>query len=232
MKRLVVCCLLASCGGSGSGGSIAVDDLGSALAVAACERQFSCCTSAEITEAYTGITFEGQPIDSEETCVSFSTAVFSGFAIMSYKESIAKGRMEYDGAAAADCVAAIEALSCAKYGAREFPQEGCQPFLIPKVANGGGCTQDYECTSNNCVGERTPLGEPPTDGACMPMPGAGEPCDERCAGDLICDADLGSPETCRPARADGMQCITDSQCASDHCDEGICASKPATCDGI
>jgi hypothetical protein len=239
MKRLVVCVVvcvgLASCGGDGAGGSIDVDNLGSELAVAACERQFSCCTTAEITERYMGITFEGQPIDSEETCISFSSAVFAGFALASYKDSLAKGRMEYDGEAAANCVAAIEALSCAQYGAEQFPESGCRPYLIPKVANGGGCTQDYECTSHNCVGEDTPLGEPATDGACMAMPTAGEACDENCAGDLICDSDFGSGvDTCRPARADGTQCNLDRECASDYCEEGtrVCAPKPATCNGL
>ena len=53
MKRLVICLLLVGCGGDdgGSNGSIAVDNLGMALALASCGLQFGCCTDAEIMDA-------------------------------------------------------------------------------------------------------------------------------------------------------------------------------------
>lgn len=238
MNRMFVCAFifqLGGCGGDG-GGSIDVDDLGMELAVASCALQFECCTDAEIMEQYMGITFEGHAIETEAQCVEFSNAVFVGFAVTGYKESIAKDRVAYDGSAAADCVAAIEALSCSQYNEGDLSGlEGCRPYLSAKVENGGGCTEDYECTSANCVGEDTPLGEPPTDGACMPMPAAGEACDDNCPGELICDADLGSgDETCRPARTNGTQCNLDSQCASGYCEPGssrVCADEPPRCVG-
>jgi hypothetical protein len=181
-----------------------------------------------------GFTIDGRPIESEADCIDFATAVIVGFGVTAYKDSIAKGRMEYDADAAGDCVAAIEALTCAQYGADEFPERGCRPYLIPKVENGGGCTEDYECTSANCEGESTPLGEPATDGACAPMPVDGEACDDNCAGELICDSrDNSGAKTCMPARANGTQCNVDSECESDFCDQAadMCAVKPATCDG-
>ncbi|MGE0398106.1 MAG: hypothetical protein AB7T06_15500 [Kofleriaceae bacterium] len=236
MKRLVVCVLIAGCGGDGDNGSIDIDNLGIELGIAGCAKQWDCCTDTELMEQYMGITYDGMPIDSEERCVEFANAVLTGLAVAQYKESLAKGRIEYDGEAAADCVAALSGLSCAEYSAKQLPTASCGPFTHPKVADGGACTQDYECTSANCVGESNPLGEPSTDGECMPMPAEGDPCDDNCPGDLICDADIGSGmETCRPARPDGEQCNLDDQCASDYCDRasgsGVCGVEPVTCDG-
>jgi len=237
MKRLVVCVLLASCGGGdGANGTIDLDNLGMELAVVGCERQWDCCTDVEITEQYMGITIDGEAITTEEKCVEFSNALLTGFLTAQFKDSLAKGRIDYDGAAAADCVAAMEAVSCDQYNNdASLVAGGCdRPFVTAKVANGGGCTEDYECTSNNCVGESTSLGEPSVDGACMPIPNEGESCDDNCAGDLICDFDQAtSMDICQPMRTNGAPCNIDSQCASDHCESGtrVCATKPATCDG-
>lgn len=236
MKRLVVWVLLIGCGGDDGGGFVEVDDLGMELGIASCSLQFECCTDAEIMAQYMGITFEGEPITTEERCVAFANAVFTSFAVAQYKESIAIGRMEYDGAAAADCIAAIESLSCAEYsaGVNEGIAPTCRPFVIPKVADGGGCTQDHECTSDNCEGESTPLGGPNTDGLCKPMPTAGQSCDDTCARGLYCGPDSSfGMDICQALKADGEQCNRASECANDHCETGtrVCATKPLTCDG-
>lgn len=238
MKRLVVCVLLVGCGGDdgGSNGSVAVDNLGMELALASCGLQFECCTDAEIMEQYMGLTYEGQPITTEAQCIELTNAFFTGFAVTQYKESIAKGRMEYDGAAAADCIAVIGGLSCTDYstGILEDAAPGCRPFLIPKVADEGACTQSYECISDNCEGASNPLGEPSTDGLCKPMPSAGQPCDENCADGLYCDYDqTANMDLCKPLESDGTQCTFDDECASDHCDDetDTCAQEPLVCDG-
>jgi len=236
MHRLIVCVVLVGCGGDDGGSPIDIDSLGIELAMSSCARQFDCCSDAEIMDQYMGITHDGQPITTEEACVSFTNAVFSSLAIVPYKESIAMGRIEYDGAAAGGCVAAIERVTCAEYSSGLVADEGpdCRPFLIPKVADGGGCTEDYECTSTNCDGEMTPLGGPRVDGMCAPIPAAGQPCDDKCTDGYYCGfPPTSGPRACQPLRADGMQCNVDSQCASDHCDTdaGMCAPKPLTCDG-
>jgi hypothetical protein len=236
LNKLVLCLALVGCSsddsGGGGNGSIAVENLGLELAVASCAQQFGCCTDAEIMAQYMGITFEGQPIETEAQCVDFANAVFTSFGVMAYQSSIAMGRAEYDGEAAADCVALIEDLSCEQYGARQLPASGCTPWILPKVADGGACTQDYECLSDNCVGERTPLGEPSTDGACMPMPTEGQDCDDNCATGLYCDSDLDGT-TCKPLVTNGGDCTFDDDCASDYCDDATdtCAARPLTCDG-
>lgn len=232
MNRLVVLVLLVGCGGDDGGGSVELDSLGMELGIVACGKQFACCTDVEIMEQYMGLTFEDQPITTEDQCVGFTTAVFTTFAVEQYKASIALGRMAYDGAAAADCIAALERLSCTQYGSGMAP--ACSPFVIPQVADGGGCTQDHECTSDNCEGASTPLGGPSTDGVCKPMPTAGQPCEDSCATGLYCGFDPSTGmEVCQSPKADGTSCTFDRECASDHCDTAMdtCAPRPLTCDG-
>jgi hypothetical protein len=232
MKRLVVCALLAGCGG---GGNIAIDDLGHELAEASCAKQWDCCTDAEIMDQYTGITIDGHPIASEADCVDFADALLTGFGVMQWKASVEKGRLEYDGDAAADCIAAIESATCDQYSSDTIPTASdCRPFLIPKVADGGGCTQDDECTSGNCVGAMVNTGSESTDGACMPMPQDGDACDDNCADGLTCEFDTSSGmRTCQPLHSDGEDCSLDRQCASDHCDDqtNVCGIEPETCTG-
>jgi hypothetical protein len=236
MKRLIVSIVLVGCGGDdgGGGGSVALEDLGMELAVASCGVQFECCTDAEIMAQYMGIEFDGAPVETEQQCVAFSNAVFASFAVAQYQDSIAMGRMEYDGAAAADCIAAIASLSCAAYSTGDISVTGsnCRPFVIAKVADGGGCTQDHECTSDNCEGASTPLGGPNTDGVCKPIPTAGQSCEENCTSGLYCGSDLSSSmDTCRPVKADGAQCNFDDECTSDNCEMRMCSTKLPTCDG-
>lgn len=236
MKRLVVCVLLVACGGddSGDGGFVAVDDLGLEISLASCAKQFDCCTDAEIMEQYMGITFNDEPITTEEQCVDFANAFFTSFATTQHKASIEKGRIEYDGAAAAGCIAAIRGVTCAQYSAGAIDDRpiSCRPFLIPKVADGGACLQDYECISDNCVGESTSIGEDPVDGACAPMPDVGQECDDNCTDGNYCDYDqTANMDICKPLEADGAQCTFDGDCESDNCESSMCTAKPLVCDG-
>lgn len=236
MKRLFASVLLVACGGGDGGGTTELDNLGMELALASCGRQFDCCTDAEIMEQYMGITYDGQPITTEEQCVALTNALFSGLAVPQYQASLAAGRIEYDGEAAADCIAAIESLTCAQYSAGQLNDSpsGCRPFILPKVADGGGCTQDSECTSRNCVGATVQPNGPSTDGMCQPMPTAGQRCDDDCASGLYCGYDLqAGMEICQAMKADGMECDFDDECTSDHCDSlsGRCATEAPTCDG-
>jgi hypothetical protein len=224
MKKLVVCVLLVGCGGDGSGGNVEIDNLGTELAIAGCGKQWDCCTDAELMEQYMGITIDGEPITTEEQCVSFAGGLLTALLIPEYKSSLAMGRIEYDGAAAADCIAAMESLTCAEYsastGGRSSVPAGCRPFLIPKVADGGACEKSYECTSGYCF-----------ENVCTPEPTAGQPCSEECADGLYCGYDLDAGEDiCQPIKADGEQCTFDDECTSEYCD-GTCMTKPLTCDG-
>jgi hypothetical protein len=225
MKRFIVSILLVGCGGNGS---IPIDDLGLELSVAACAKQWDCCTDAEIMEQYMGIEIDGRPITTEQDCVDFTNALFSGLAVAQYKASIEAGRVEYDGEAAADCVAAVDDVSCKDYASDMIDDDSaCRPFLIPLVADGGACTQDFECKSDNCVD-----GAGDADGTCQALPGEGQPCDDNCADGTYCGYE-NSSEVCLALKADGAVCILDRECASDYCDDTTdqCGGEPLTCDG-
>ncbi len=240
MKRLVVCALLVACAGddsSGGGAPIALDDLGTHLAEVSCQKLFECCTDAEIMKEFMNITYMGQPITTEEQCVAFTAGFFNGLALPQWQASIAAGRMEYDASAAGGCVSASASLSCSEYAALSSGNGNtslagtCEPFLIPKVANDGACSQDDECTSNNCVGATSS-----TDGACKPMPGPGEACDGSCVDGYYCGyADGQTMETCIAFKANGAQCTVSDECTSGYCDStaspSVCGTKAPTCDG-
>jgi len=233
MKRLAFCIVLVGCGGddSGSGGYVEVDNLGLELGLASCAKQFDCCTDAEIMEQYMGITLDDMPITTEEQCVEFTNAIFSGLFVAELEESIAAGRAEYDGAAAGDCIAALRSLTCAQYSSAMSDESAlsCGAFILPKVAEGGACGEDFECTTGNCDGESEDV-----DGTCTTLPGEGETCSGDCAGDLSCNFDQSSGmQVCEAPKPAGAECSLDRECASDFCDDAtdMCATEPPTCDG-
>jgi hypothetical protein len=240
MKRLVVCALLVGCAGddaAGGGSPIELEDLGTQLAEVSCQKMFECCTDAEIMEQFMNIKYEGQPITTEEQCVGFTAGFFNALAVPQWQASIAAGHMEYDASAAGGCVSASANLSCADYAALSNGNGNtslagtCEPFLIPKVANDGACTQDDECVSNNCV-----VTSSSEDGACKPLPGAGEACNGSCIDGYYCGYDSGQTmEICMALKANGTECTVSDECTSGYCDSSaspsVCGTEAPTCDG-
>jgi hypothetical protein len=239
MKKLLVCLLLVGCAGdddsSGGGSPVALDNFGTAIGTASCHKQFECCSDAEIMAQYMGITYMGQPITTEQQCVDFTTGFLATFLVDEYKTSLAAGRIEYDAAAAGNCISVMERISCADYAAavagtgKPTALVSCKSPVTGKVENGGVCAQDYECTSDNCVKTGSS-----NDGTCQPIPTAGQPCDFTCADGLYCDFDTTTAmETCQAKKANDAQCDSDDQCTSDNCDKTtrVCTTKPIVCDG-
>jgi hypothetical protein len=239
MKRLVVCALLVGCADddSGSGSPIAIEDLGTRLGEVSCQKVFDCCTDAEIMSQFMNIKYMGAPITTFDQCVGFTAGFFNGLALPQWQASIAAGRMEYDASAAGGCVSASASLSCAEYaalssgGGNTSLAGTCQPFLIPKVANDGACSEDDECTSDNCVQTSSSM-----DGTCQALPGAGEPCDGNCIDGSYCGYASGETmETCIALVANGAPCTVDDECTSGYCDSAVspevCGTKAPTCDG-
>ena len=201
-----------------------------------CRLQFECCTDAEIMAQYMGITYNDQPITTEAQCVEFTAAFFGGLAVSQYKKSIERGRIEYDADAAGECIAVANSASCAEFSSGALDDSGsmCSPFIIPLVADGGACTQNYECTSDNCVGATVHTEGEDIDGACEPLPAAGQTCDFSCADGLYCEYDpTAGMSICQPTLADGMDCTFDDDCTSENCDDttNTCASEAPVCDG-
>ncbi len=240
MKRLVVCALLVGCTGddsAGGGSPIAIEDLGTQLSEVTCQKMFECCTDAEIMDQFMNITYMGQPITTEEQCVAFSAGFFNGLALPQWQASIAAGRMGYDASAAGGCVSASAGLSCSEYAdlssgnANTSLAGTCQPFLIPMVADGGACSQDDECTSDNCVGVSSSA-----DGMCEPMPSAGEACNGSCIDGYYCGFATGDTmETCIALQASGTECTLDDECMTGYCDSTVsphvCGTEAPSWDG-
>jgi hypothetical protein len=236
MRRLgiIVLGLVFGCGGGGSGG-VPLDNLGIALGEASCEKTFECCNATEIMEEFDGVEVNGQPITTEAQCEAFVGGLATGFLVPGLKASVEAGRAEYDGDAAAACMAVLREASCSTFSMEDaivLEGTGCEQFIIPKVAQGGACTQDYECTTDNCVGATTEPGGASTDGACQPKNTAGQTCMfDSCADGLFCGFDPNtSMSTCQALKADGMTCSGDDECTSDNC-EGTCMTPPPRCDG-
>ena len=64
---------------------------------------------------------------------------------------IAKGRITYDGTAAATCLQGVTFAACPDYWVRGIEwAESCYHVLVGTVQPGGACENSYSCTSYNC----------------------------------------------------------------------------------
>jgi hypothetical protein len=228
---LSVCALFAGCGGGG--GSVSVDDLGTELAKVSCSKIFECCTSTEAMAQFANITYNGQPITTEAQCEGFTGGLFTGLLTPEYKDSIAAGRIEYNADAAGDCLDTAANLSCSAYSQLSGNETvHCDaPFIVPQVADGGACAQDYECTGGGyCDGASNAA----ANGTCKPLPTAGQDCTEKCAQGLYCGYDqTAMKEACQTVKANGASCVSNDECTSSQCVSSSCAAAPPpVCDGM
>jgi hypothetical protein len=168
----------------------------------------------------------------------FSTAVLGALLVPVLEDSVAAGRLRYDGEAMADCLDGMAALECSglRDGLRGGVAGACGDPFIGLVADGGACANDADCVSDYCNGDRIDFEGNVTElGVCARLPGQGQPClDGDCADGLRCDTGGGS--ICQPRLADGLTCSRDDDCTSDECvgagggAEGTCGPS-MTCDG-
>lgn len=199
--------LLIGCGSGG--GSVSIENFPQKYAEALCSKNFACCDDSELT---------GKTMS---TCVTDNQAFLAVF-ISEINASKAQGRVSYDPGASGTCIDALRALTC-----EEFKRgmggntDACMAALTPKVALGGACAQDYECTTNNCEGATT---NPPVDGTCAAaavLAGVDSSCAANaCVGTAYCDS---VTTTCKPKKAAGETCTSADQCVNS-CNEttGTC----------
>lgn len=216
-------------GGAGDGGGdveLTLAEYGERLTTATCAQAVGCCAPIELHHQFV---FADTPITDQAGCEAY-LGNFLDLAALA-QPSIDRGRTTFDGARAAECVAALEALSCDEYSARVSlmadASQGCSP-LTGLVADGGACGAPWECVSGYCGGVSSGV-----EGTCAPLPTAGAECPTgQCAEGLRCDP---GTSTCVEPKADGAECSIDGECASNGCSEeqdtpGVC-NAPSVCDG-
>ena len=186
-------------------------DFSQKYAEALCAKNWECCPASELADK------------TKADCVMNNQFGISAL-VGSINESQSKGRATYDAGKANACADALAAMTC-----DEFKQGGsnaatCMSFVTPKVAEGGACTQDYECTTNNCQGATTT--DPPVDGACAAAislaPIGGACTGIECVDGAYCDS---TTSTCQKSKGAGETCTSDSECVNS-CDT---ATNTCTC---
>lgn len=227
MRMLLVILGLAACSDGGSGGgTVSPDQLAGVLGHSTCSKLSACCTQQEFMDQTLGTTNEAQ-------CEALIAGLVESVLSKTLKSSIDAGRVIYHADRMGDCIAVIDAASCTEYqalnnGSGSFVGSGCEDPFEGRVANGGDCANDFDCTSEFCSGDSTDTNGNITFGKCIVAPTAGQPCDDtECGGNTFCDGG-----TCATRKPDGATCSTKDECASNGCNgsPGSCGVS-MTCDG-
>jgi len=217
MKRLGLVFVIAILG-CGGGSSVTLDQFPVKAATAVCAQNFKCCDATELA----GKTMS-DCVNNNESFL----ALFSG----TISDSQAKGRASYSATQMGTCISGISALSCAEWKAASDPMTSpsCTAAITAKVASGGACQQDYECTTGKCVGATVDANQNPVDGMCGPADptvAIGQPCTSggaSCVSGAYCDS---TSNTCKAQKAAGESCDptgTGAECANS------CDSTTSTC---
>jgi hypothetical protein len=222
MKAILALGLISAAGcGGGGGGSIALDQVGAKFSEASCAKIFSCCDMAERTTIFANF---NPPPTTQAECQN-SLGALLGLGISQSQASVQAGREAYDGSAAGSCIDALESTACT---ALDDTPASCDQMFTGKVAVGGACAENGECTGSAfCKGATNGN----VDGMCTALPASGEACpDFHCAKGSYC-----KDGTCAAPQADGQSCFGDDECQSGHCiangDAQQCGTEPAMCDG-
>jgi hypothetical protein len=141
-------------GGNGSGGgggsSISATNFLAQMAQKFCDEAFMCKASFP-TDA--GTTFDQAFGASAQACVA-DAAMYDMPAQV--EAQIVAGKIKFNGADAAACVAGITFPACADFWANGpmFPA-ACANAMLGTIADGGACVVDYECSSNTSYCDAT-----------------------------------------------------------------------------
>lgn len=218
-------------GPGGGSGSVSVDDFPARYAAAFCALTGGCCELAG-----------GEPSDD---CVASEQAAQEADAAAAERASAS-----FDAQAAEDCLAALANVSCQVDALSLLG--GLLPrcdVWRGRVQPGGSCQSHIECrdsetgASVGCVNgvceevQHLPRGAPCDEASftavcfrwldfcdaesrlCTALPEPGDACTDECSYGATCDAG-----TCRALLVPGDVCTTDTDCASDTCVDGRCAS--------
>lgn len=133
--------------GSGAGGSqteLTATAYLTAIAMIYCDQAFTC----RATYPYDAATFQASWTDAVDTCVASLQAAWGGSQI---ELEIAKGRIDFDGTAALDCLAGVAFGSCDKQWTDGIQwADSCYHVMNGNVQPGGSCDSVYACASGTC----------------------------------------------------------------------------------
>ena len=183
--------LFAACGGSSDDGltddkGTPIDDVPELYAEATCTA----------VEACFGPAFE--TFNSGEDCRADAEIAVED-DLQRLKDAIDDGRVKYDGTKVKPCIDKLKGLSCAALNGQQ-PEE-CEDVVDGTVENGGDCSMDAECQSEQAyckAGNSCP-------GKCTPREAAGGACKRNsdCAVGLECSEDT---DRCFKPAEEGQAC--------------------------
>jgi hypothetical protein len=135
-------------GGSGQGSSdtsLTLSQYFDEIAQVHCDQAFLC---RESFPPDLGYTFEDQWGASVRDCTQGLVEAWDPALV---ETEIAKGRIKYDGAAAASCLSGVTFAACPAYWERGIEwAESCYSVVVGMVPTGGVCDSSYSCTSYSC----------------------------------------------------------------------------------
>ena len=127
--------------GGGNNGSISATQFLAQIATKFCDQAFMCKANFP-TDA--GITFAEAFGASSQECVSQAAAYDMPAKV---EQQITAGKIKFDGAAAASCVAGLTFPACTTFwDTGPNAPASCETAMVGTVADGGACVVDYECT--------------------------------------------------------------------------------------
>lgn len=189
----IVAALLASCGGGGA--SVGFSSLERKYAQEFCEYYVRCYAVSGV--ANTAALLQTHP-GTYGTCTDLLSR--SRIANLgSFEASIDAGRIVYDGAAAATCLARI-GLSCTPLDVAGRVEPACNRVFQGAVASGGTCARDEECAG---AAYCDMTGAPACGGTCKATVSVGAACN--------------SSNHCANDAGGTMECTTTAQNATAHC---------------
>jgi hypothetical protein len=192
-KSLVAVFLALACSSSStpSGGSVALEQVPGELSKVYCEKIYACCSATERMNNFL--------VGTDQMSCQVALGAFLSFVVPELQASISKGRAAYHPEKMGTCVSQLRATSCADLKANamgvsltSIPE--CAAAFEAKVAIGGACDQNGECTGGFCDddmkkcaalkadGQACASGEECTNGSCnndkcgAPTPGTAGIC--------------------------------------------------------